>query len=250
LPGGTGRSALLAATWRLRRGPQCWPGGTTPRNPPLGKILCGLGALVVAIVVAGCAAPQFTYVADGSANTYFKVPHDWHKISDGSLAAQFSTPGSAFGQANGLWDTAYDASGVPTAAHLFSTNATAPFAFAFVAPLSATGSNAMSYNGLRDVMLPVTAAARQAAAKKGFPLTGFHLLRDARLTLSQGVHGVWNTFEYTYPGGITDTYDQVALTNADNTQLYVLIMHCLATCYSQNQGEFNTIMSSFTVRSP
>jgi len=240
----------LLAFGHLRQGPQRWPGGTTPRNPPLGKILCGLGALVVAIVVAGCAAPQFTYVADGSANTYFKVPYGWHKISAADLAAEFRSPGSTFGQAPGLWDTAYDAGSTPSVAHLFSPIATQPFAFAFVAPLSVTGSNGMSYNGLRDVMLPVTAAARQAAAKAKVPLTGFHLLRDTRLALSQGVHGVWETFDYTYPGGITDTFDQVALTDADNTRIYVLIMHCLATCYSQNQREFNTIMSSFTVRSP
>ena len=108
----------------------------------------------------------------------------------------------------------------------------------------------MSYNGLRDVMLPVTAAARQAAAKAKIPLTGFHLLRDTRLALSQGVHGVWDTFDYTYPGGIVETFDQVALTNADATQIYVLEMHCMAACYSQNQDQFNTVMSSFTVRSP
>ena len=215
----------------------------------VGKILCGLSALVVAIAVAGCAAPQFTYVADGSANTYFKVPYGWHKISRGELAGAFRS-GNPFGQGSRLWDTAYDADSTPTAAHLFSPLATQPFAFAYVAPLSATGSNSMSYNGLRDVMLPVTAAARQAAAKAKIPLTGFHLLRDTRLALSQGVHGVWDTFNYTYPGGITDTFDQVALTDADNTQIYVLIMHCLAICYSQNQREFNTIMSSFTVRRP
>jgi len=215
----------------------------------IGKVLCGLGALVVAVAATGCAAPQFTYVADGSANTYFKVPYGWHKISRSSLAAQFNSSGNVFGR-NGSWDVAYDAASAPTATHLFSGIASEPFAFAFVAPLSVTGSNGMSYNGLRDVLLPVTAAARQAAVKARVPLTGFHLLRDTRLALSQGVHGVWDTFDYTYPGGITDTFDQVALTDADNTRIYVLIMHCLATCYSQNQREFNTIMSSFTVRSP
>jgi hypothetical protein len=205
---------------------------------------------VLAIAATGCAAPQFTYVADSAANTYFKVPYGWHQISGSSLASEFKAPGSAFGQSGAMWDVAYDAAASPTAADLFSATARQPFAFAFVAPLSSAGSNAMSYNGLRDVMLPVTAAARQAAAKSKFPLTDFHLLRDEMLTASQGVHGVWETFDYTYPGGITDTFDQVALTNADSTQIYVLEMHCLATCYSQNRNEFNTIMSSFTVRSP
>jgi hypothetical protein len=168
--------------------------------PRIGQVLCGLGALVLAIAVAGCAAPQFTYVADGSAYTYFKVPYGWHKINDGSLAQQLKSPGSVFGAGTGMWDVGYDAATAPTAADLFSPTATQPFAFAFVAPLSAAGSNGMSYNGLRDVMLPVTPQARQAAAKSKFPLTGFRLLRDLVLTPSGGVHGVWDTFDYTYPG--------------------------------------------------
>ena len=216
----------------------------------VGKVLGGLGALALAIAATGCAAPQFTYIADGSANTYFKVPYGWHKIDDSSLSALFKSPGSVFGQQSGTWDVAYDAAGAPAATDLISPTATQPFAFAFVAPLSPAGSNAMSYNALRDATLPVTAPTRAAAVKHKFPLTNFHLLRDQVIQASQGVHGVWETFDYTYPGGIVDTFDQVALTNADATQIYVLEMHCMAACYSQNQQEFNTIISSFTVRSP
>jgi hypothetical protein len=216
----------------------------------IGKLFGGLGVFLVAAVATGCAAPQFTYVADSSAYTYFKVPYGWHKISDVSLAAQFKTPGSILGQAAGTWDVAYDADPAPTAVHLFSPTATQPFAFAFVAPLSSTASQAMSYNGLRDVLLPVTSAARSQAAQSKFPLTGFKLLRDTVLQPGGGVHGVWDTYDYTYPGNITDTFDQVALTNSNSTQLYVLMVHCMAACYSLNRSQLDTIMSSFTVRSP
>ncbi len=220
------------------------------RTSRIGKVFGGLGALLVAFIATGCAAPQFTYVSDTSANAYFKVPSGWHRISDVSLAAQFKTPGSALGQAAGTWDIAYDAANAPAAIHLFSPNAKEPFAFAFVAPLSPTATNALSYNGLRDVLLPVTSAARSQAAHGSFPLTHFTLLRDTLLTPGQGVHGVWDTYNYTYPGGITDTFDQVAFTNSNNTQLYVLVVHCIATCYSHNRDQLDTIMSSFTVRSP
>jgi hypothetical protein len=209
--------------------------------------------LVVAATATGCAAPQFTYVADSGANTYFKVPFGWHKISDVSLAAQFKTPGRALGQVAGTWDIAYDADQVPAAVHLFSPNAKQPFAFAFVTPLTATATTALRrspYNGLRDVLLPVTSASRAQAAQGSFPLTHFKLLRDIVLTPGQGVHGVWDTYDYTYPGGITDTFDQVALTNSNSTQIYVLMVHCIKTCYSQNRSQLDTIMSSFTVRSP
>jgi hypothetical protein len=216
----------------------------------IGKVFGGLGMLLVAGMAAGCAAPQFTYVADSSANTYFKVPYSWHRISDVSLAAQFKTPGSALGQ-NGTWDIAYDAALAPAAVHLFSPNAAKPFAFAFVAPLPSSASQSLSDNGLRDVLLPVTSAARLAAAQGGgFPLTHFRLLRDRAIKPGPDVHGVRDTYSYTYPGGTTDTFDQVALTNSDKTQLYVLMVHCIATCYSQNRDQIDTIVSSFTVRSP
>jgi hypothetical protein len=216
----------------------------------IGKVFGGLGILLVAGMAAGCAAPQFTYVADSSANTYFKVPYSWHRISDVSLAAQFKSLGSTLGQ-SGTWDIAYDAAPAPTAVHLFSPNATKPFAFAFVAPLNPSASQLLSTDGLRDVLLPVTSAGRLAAAQGGtFPLTHFRLLRDMLIKPGQGVHGVADTFEYTYPGGITDTFGKVVLTNVHSTQLYVLIVHCISTCYSQNRGQIDTIVSSFTVRSP
>ena len=70
------------------------------------------------------------------------------------------------------------------------------------------------------------------------------------LTPGQGVHGVRETFDYTYTGGVTDTFDEVALTNADQTDVYLLVLHCTTSCYSNDQTQINDVMSSFTVRSP
>ena len=212
----------------------------------IGKVFGGLGVLLVAVIATGCAAPQFTYVSDSGANTYFKVPYGWHRISDVSLAAQFKSLGT------GAWDIAYDAAPAPAAVHVFSPNAKQPFAFALVAPLPAAASKSLSSDdGLRDVLLPVTSAGRLAVAQGGtFPLTHFRLLRETLIKPGQGVHGVADTFEYTYPGGITDTFGKVALTNSGKSLLYVLMVHCVATCYSHNRDQIDTIMSSFTVRSP
>ena len=149
-----------------------------------------------------------------------------------------------------MWSVGYDADLRPAANHVLGATDLAPFAYSVVAPLNQTTTNALSYNELRDFFLPVTSAARAAAAKSGFPLTNFHLLRDAMLTPGQGVHGVRVTFDYTYPGGSANTFDQVALTNADDTEVYLLLVHCLATCYSKHHSEIDTVMKSFTVRSP
>ena len=210
--------------------------------------LAGLGLTVIGVMVAACGAPQFTYVANSASQTYFKVPNGWHKMSDTALARALGGSNSAT-IPNGVWSVGYDGSAVPSAAHILGASATQPFVLALVEPLSAAAMNAMSYNTLRDVFLPVTPADRQSAAGRGFGLTGFHLLQDAVLTPGQGVHGVRDIFNYTFPNGSTDTFDQIAFTNANATRLYLLVLHCTASCYTKHASEIDTVMKSFTVRS-
>jgi hypothetical protein len=207
--------------------------------------LVGGCALLLGVTLAGCAAPQFTYVANSGASTYFKVPHGWHKISDASLSTEMQRDTGSSGAG---WTIAYDGGTKPNAGDFLSFGAAKPFVFAEVGQLSSTVSNELSYDVLRDIFLPVTTSGRQNAAAQGFPFTGFKQIRDQTLTLSQGVHGVRETFDYTYAGG-TDTFDEIALTNADQTVVYLLVLHCTASCYSNDQTDINNVMSSFTIRS-
>ncbi len=208
--------------------------------------LVGGCALLLGIALSGCAAPQYTYVANSSASTYFKVPYAWHKISDSSLAAALK---QAYGSSGGGagWTVAYEAGGKPTASDFLSFGASQPFVFAEVGQLDSTASNSLSYDALRDIFMPVTSTARTNVAAEG--LTGFTQIRDQMLTPGQGVHGVRETFDYSYIG-MTDTFDEVDLTNSDQTVVYLLVLHCTASCYSHDQTEINDVMSSFTIRSP
>ena len=211
----------------------------------------GLTLLLVAALttlgLTGCGAPQYTYVSDSSQGTYYKVPYTWHEISQQALNAALQAAG---GSGAGVWSSAFDADNAPSASHFLASNVSQPFVFAEVGQLSSTVSNELSYNMLRDFMLPVTSSSRQQDAANGFPLTNFKQLRDQTITGSQGVHGVRETFQYTFPGGVSDTFDEDVLTNADQTVVYFLMVHCTDSCYTQNQNDINTVMSSFTVGSP
>jgi hypothetical protein len=213
--------------------------------PRVIKGLVGGCALLlgVTVTVSGCAAPQFTYVANSSQSTYFKVPSAWHKIGDSALAAELQSSGS------GAWMVAYEAGKKPAAGDFASAKVTVPFVFAEVGDLSSSASSELSYDALRDIFLPVTATARSNAAAQGQGLSGFKQIRDQVLTLAQGVHGVRETFQYSFTRGVTDTFDQIALTNADQTVVYLLLLHCTSSCYSQDQTQINDVMTSFTVRS-
>lgn len=197
--------------------------------------------------LTACGAPSYTYVADSSAGTYYKVPYAWHKISQHDLNAALQAAG---GSGAGVWSTAFDAGTAPSANHFLAPDVGQPFVFAEVGQVSPTISNELSYNMLRDFMLPVTSNTRQSDAASGFPLTNFKQLRDQMISASKGVHGVRETFQYTFPGGVSDTFDEDVLTNADQTEVYFLMVHCTNSCYSTNQNNINTVMSSFTVGSP
>lgn len=214
--------------------------------------LVGGCALLFAVTLStaflsSCAAPQYTYVADSSQNTYFKVPSGWHQISAQALSQALQSIGES---GSGAWSSAYDADSAPNASHFLTTEASQPFVFAEVGQLNSTASDALSYNELQDSFLPVTSSARSNAAKAGFPLTGFKLVSEQTVTPGQGVHGVEEVYDYTYPDGVAETFNQVALTNADQTIVYLLIVHCSTSCYSQNQTNIDDVSSSFTVRSP
>jgi hypothetical protein len=204
-----------------------------------------MGALAT-IALSGCGAPAYTYVADSSAGTYYKVPSQWHQSSQKDLNAAITASGSSTA---GIWSTAFDASSAPSADHNGSVDIADPYVFAQVGTLSSTGSDELSYDAMRDFWLPVTSTTRQQDASEGFPGTNFVQIRDEVISGKQGVHGVRETFQYTF-SGVTDTFDDEVLTNADQTVLYTLEVHCTEACYTKNQNNINTIMSSFTVGSP
>jgi hypothetical protein len=205
-----------------------------------------LMGVLATVALSACGAPAYTYVADSSASTYYKVPSQWHQISQHDLNAAMAAEG---GSSAGIWSTAYDGNTAPSAGHDSSLALSQPYVFAQVGQLNSTETAALSYDAMRDIWLPVTSTARQTEASEGFVGTDFTQSRDQTITAKQGVHGVRETFQYTF-GGVTDTFDEEVLTNADETDLYILEAHCTEACYSHNENNINTVMSSFTVGSP
>src|ERR1700722_14170896 len=144
---------------------------------------------------------------------------------------------AVLGSAGAGWQIAYEAGRAPSASDFLSFGADQPFVFAEVGTLTSTASQPLSYDSLRDFFLPVSSTARQGEPA-GFPLTGFKQIRDQVLTPGRGVHGVRETFDYTYQDS-TDTFDEIALTNAEDTVVYFIVMHCTTSCYSADQPQIN-----------
>jgi hypothetical protein len=197
--------------------------------------------------LSGCGAPAYTYVADSASSTYYKVPTNWHAISQSSLDQALTSGGSA--TTSGVWVAGYDAGRSPSANNVLSYSPTNPVVFSEVIPLSQDASNGLSYDELRDFVLPVSTTGRQSYMASGSTqFSGFSQSRDDIISAHNGVHGVRETFKYTV-SGVTDTFDEVALTNADQTVVYFLMTHCTSSCYANHEADINTVMSSFTVGS-
>ncbi|WP_436521144.1 hypothetical protein [Actinoplanes sp. HUAS TT8] len=219
------------------------------------KRLFPIGSAVIAAVVltTACAAPEYTYVKNSDQKTYFKVPHEWHQTATGDLddILAGTNPDSANSAARQQmwWSVAYDADADPTAAHLLTGQVTdQPIVYARVSKLTTDQQNAISLDVLRDILLPVTADAREAAAPTT-PLTGFELVRDDLLAPADGLHGVRVVYDYELADGVLHTFDQTTLVNNAGDTLYLLIIRCSASCYRERSGELDDIATSFTVRS-
>jgi hypothetical protein len=198
--------------------------------------------IIVGLSVAGCFAPDFTYVADSSDNAYFKVPPSWHEVSQSSLAAVQGRGGS---QGTYLWSRAYDDSATPSVNHVFTSSAR-PVAYAGVLGLSAAEQSNVSLNSMRDLLLPVTSTARSAASAAHLGLSGFTSLADQAITNSSHDRGIREIFDYNL-NGIPETFDLTVITNSATTKLYFLLVHCSATSFVANYPEIAKVVGSFTV---
>lgn len=86
-------------------------------------------------------------------------------------------------------------------------------------------------------------SGRQNAVAHGFPFTRFSQIRDQLLPLGRGAYGVRETYDYTFSGH-ADTFDEDVITNADRSGIFLLVVHCVTTCYSSYRTEIDYVMSS------
>jgi hypothetical protein len=222
----------------------------------LRRSLAALAAPVLAATVlatlAGCGAAPYRWATDNTDHAYFEVPSGWHEISSRSLAdAQADLLGkSAAGQSGGdfLWARAYSAVPDPGALDLL-TSSSEPMVYSTVQLLSADLRQQLSFDFMRDLIFPVTAADRGEAAAEGDKLTGFNLVTSRVITPGHGMRGINEIFEYDF-GGQLDAFDQTVLTNSSTTKLYLLLVQCLQSCFLSHAAQIKTVVDSYTVVGP
>jgi hypothetical protein len=211
-----------------------------------GLLLLSVAALVA---LAGCGAPQYTYVSNSTDRTYVKLPASWRPIDKRALDDAIGLDPTLTDEERGLWLEGYDADPTPSPLHLFGPSASSPAAFVSVQQIPESARGQFSLDKLRDLFYPVSPSAREAAAMDPTSgLTDFALISDEVLTPGGGLRGVHSVFRYRMGDGAPQMIDQTAYLNDDASKLYMFFVRCSTECYQQRQQEIGNVVSSFTVR--
>jgi len=221
-----------------------WPA----RWPAVGALAA---AIAILLGICGCGAPAFDYVGSRSDNVYFKIPASWHQLSPGAIAAlQRNAFGmvSPAGQAGGalVWSSAFDAATDPSASHVFAVTGQ-PVVYASVQQMNVRQRNRLSFDAMRDLLIPVTPQARAAAAKAPSALGSFVPIGDAVVTPSAGVRGIEEQYQYTV-NGTPEVFFQIVMTNSQTTKLYLFLLQCERSCFVSHRQQIATVIRSFTVK--
>jgi hypothetical protein len=218
-------------------------------SPGTARALLLLSVAALVALVAGCGAPEYTYVTNSTDRTYLKVPASWRPIDDKAMNDAIGFDPTLTEEERGLWFEAYDADVEPSPMHLFGPSAAAPAAFVGVQQIPESARGQFSLDRLRDLFYPVSASAQEAAEMD--PTSGVSdlaLVADEVLTPGNGLRGVHSVFRYRVGDGPMQMMDQTAYLNDDASKLYMFFVRCSTECYEQRQKEIGNVVSSFTVR--
>jgi len=207
-------------------------------------LTAALGA-AAAVVLAGCAGPEFTYVRDNTGSTYFKVPAEWQKVDQQALdRAILGDPDSERTQAlkSLIWTVAYDAGATPSVDHVLGTSGPAedPVALAMVQTLTAAQRQQASLNFLRNAIFPVVG--------EDGPNQGIEILKDEELPLPDGAKGVRTVFNLTAGPGQTQTFNQTVYLSGDGGTMSTLLIQCSSACYKAQSKQIDLIAQSFKIK--
>ncbi|MFY8254450.1 MAG: lipoprotein [Candidatus Planktophila sp.] len=206
-----------------------------------------IALLGIALVLGltGCGESSKLYPSSKSEGVFFSVPTNWKALSTASLnkyEKESTEPEGAARQALVKWQIAYTTNKKLKAAEVFNLTApTKPLAFARVRDLENSEINSVSYNTLRDVIVPVT----QIIEGDDPSAPDFQILVDQEV-VQKGARGVQTVYSFSIDGK-EQTINQTSLMSNDRTTMYIFVVRCTTECYNKNKKKIEEIVSSFTV---
>ena len=200
--------------------------------------------LALALLLSGCATSKI-YAKDKIDGAYFTIPNGWKKIEQSALAkreAQSSVSGAADRLALVTWQEAYYQKGNLKPADVYSLKAPAsPLVYVRVRNLSVDEAQSVSYNSLRDIIVPLT-----NWITKSTDSSKFNLLDDYEVA-DKHVHGIRSIYSFKGNDGVDQTIDQTAVVSDDRTKIFVLLVRAKSSDFNANKKVLTKISDSFTI---
>jgi hypothetical protein len=199
-----------------------------------------------ALILSGCSAPSKIYAADKKEGVFVALPQDWHRISQQSISSREATStlaGAADRAAAVLWQEAYSPNKTYDAKTVLSLKTPdSPLVYIRVRSLLGDEINSVSYNALRNLVLPLTGWVDGSVKAPVFDIS------NDEERVEKGARGVHSVFQFTQTDGSLQTIDQTALLSNDHSIIYILLIRCSTTCYNKQRVMLEKIVASFTVR--
>ena len=210
------------------------------RRPVIALLGIALG-----LGLTGCGESSKLYPASKSEGVFFSVPTNWKALSTASLnkyEKESTEPEAAARQALVKWQIAYTTNKKLKVSEVFNLTAPSqPLVFARVRDLESSEINSVSYNTLRDVIVPVT----QIIEGDDPSAPDFQILVDQEV-VQKGARGVQTVYSFSIDG-TEQTINQTSLMSNDRTTMYIFVVRCTTECYAKNKKKIEEIVSSFTV---
>ena len=206
-----------------------------------------IALLGIALVLGltGCGESSKLYPASKSEGVFFSVPTNWKALSTASLnkyEKESTDPEAESRQALVKWQIAYTTNKKLKVSEVFNLTAPSqPLVFARVRDLESSEINSVSYNTLRDVIVPVTSIINGDDPSA----PDFQILVDQEV-VQKGARGVQTVYSFSIDDK-EQTINQTSLMSNDRTTMYIFVVRCTTECYAKNKKKIEEIVSSFTV---
>ena len=207
--------------------------------------MVALLGIALVLGLTGCGESSKLYPASKSEGVFFSVPTNWKALSTASLnkyEKESTDPEAASRQALVKWQIAYTTSKKLKVSEVFNLTAPSqPLVFARVRDLESSEINSVSYNTLRDVIVPVTSIINGDDPSA----PDFQILVDQEV-VQKGARGVQTVYSFSIDDK-EQTINQTSLMSNDRTTMYIFVVRCTTECYAKNKKKIEEIVSSFTV---
>ena len=203
--------------------------------------MVALLGIALVLGLTGCGESSKLYPASKSEGVFFSVPTNWKALSTASLnkyEKESTEPEGAARQALVKWQIAYTTSKKLKVSEVFNLTAPSqPLVFARVRDLESSEINSVSYNTLRDVIVPVTSIINGDDPSA----PDFQILVDQEV-VQKGARGVQTVYSFSIDDK-EQTINQTSLMSNDRTTMYIFVVRCTTECYAKNKKKIEEIVT-------